>query len=49
MRFSMSKRSEARVAKVQELSTLPVSGKTFERLVAASRKVREVRDSPGPA
>ena len=40
----LREREEARMAKVQELSELPVSGETFERIVAASRKVCQVRD-----
>jgi hypothetical protein len=40
----LRERKEAQVARVQELGELPVSGKNFDRLVAASRKVREVRD-----
>ena len=40
----LREREEAQVARVQELGELPVSGKNFDRLVAASRKVREVRD-----
>lgn len=39
----LREREEARVAKVRELGEQPVSGKSFERLVAAGRKVREVR------
>ena len=39
----LREREEARVTKVQELGALPVSGKTFARLVAAGQKVQQVR------
>ena len=40
----LRQREEAHVAKVHEQGALPVSGETFKHLVAASRKVREVRE-----
>lgn len=40
----LREREAAQQAKVQELGEPPVSGKNFDRLVAASRKVVELRD-----